>query len=122
VAALLAAVAHPLEPTILSVREAVLGADPRIAEGIKWNAPSYHVNGAHFATFHLRSPRQVLLVLHLGAASRPDAPLRAAVADPAGLLEWKSADRATIAFHDAVDAAAKAGDLRSIVRSWVDHL
>lgn len=122
VALLLADLAHPLEPAIHTLRAAVFAADPRIAEGIKWNAPSYHVGGAHFATFHLRSKTSVQLVLHLGAKSRPDATVRDAVDDANGLLEWKSADRATVTVRDARDAAEKAAALTAITRVWVAHL
>lgn len=122
VTSLLAALAHPLEPAILSLRAAVMAADPRIAEGIKWNAPSYHVAGAHFATFHLRGKSGVQLILHLGAKARPDATVRAAVSDPDGLLEWKSADRATLTVRDAADASAKASALTHFVRGWITHV
>ena len=122
VASLLTELAHPLEPAIRTLRAAVLAADPRIAEGIKWNAPSYHLDGAHFATFHLRSKAGVQLVLHLGAKVRPDATLRAAVPDPDGLLEWKSADRATLTVRDAADASAKASALTAIAKEWIQHL
>lgn len=122
VAALLADLAHPLEPVIRTLRAAILAADPRIAEAIKWNAPSYHVAGAHFATFHLRSKAGVQLVLHLGAKARPDATVRAAVPDPDGLLAWKSADRATFTVRGAEEAAARAPALTAIVQAWIAHL
>ena len=122
VASLLADLAHPLEPAIRTIRAAILGVDPRIAESVKWNAPSYHVGGAHFATFHLRSRKGVQLVLHLGAKVRSDATVRAAVPDPDELLEWKSPDRATFSVLDEKDAAAKAPALAAIVRVWIDHL
>lgn len=122
VASLLAELAHPLEPAIRTLRAAILVADPRIEEGIKWNSPSYHLAGAHFATFHLRSKAGIQLVLHLGAKTRADAVVRAAVPDPHGLLEWKSPDRATLTVRDDADALTKASALTSIVRMWVLHL
>ena len=122
VASLLAALAHPLEPAIRTLRAAVLAADSRIAEAIKWNAPSYHVDGAHFATFHLRNKASVQLVLHLGAKTRPAATVRSAVSDPDGLLEWKSPDRATLTVSDAAHAGAAAPALTAIVRTWMQHL
>lgn len=119
---LLRELAHPLEPAIHTLREAVMTADARIAEAIKWNAPSYHVAGAHFATFHLRSKAGVQLVLHLGAKARPSASVRTEVPDPRRLLDWKGADRATFTVRDAEDAAAKAAALTSIVRAWIQHV
>lgn len=122
VTALLAALAHPHEPAIHIVRAAILAADPRIAEAIKWNAPSYHLDGKHFATFHLRSKDGVQLVLHLGAKVQSAATVRSAVSDPDGLLEWKSADRATLTVCDAEDAKAKASVLTELVRTWIAHV
>jgi len=37
----LAALEHPFKPDILALRQVILGADPSIAESIKWNAPSF---------------------------------------------------------------------------------
>lgn len=122
VAKLLAAVAHPLEPAIHTVRTAILAADLRIAEAIKWNAPSYHIDGDHFATFHLRSKTGVQLVLHLGAKVQAAAAVRSAVSDPDGVLEWKSADRATLTVRDAADAKAKASVITGIVKTWIAHV
>ena len=43
VEAFLAALDHPRKQDILTVRQIILGADPRIQEAIKWNAPSFHI-------------------------------------------------------------------------------
>ena len=122
VKSLLEELAHPHEAAIRELRAAILSADGRIAEAIKWNAPSYHVGGAHFATFHLRSRTGVQLVLHLGAKARPSATVKADVPDPRGLLEWKSVDRATFTVRDDADATAKAPALTSIVQAWIEHV
>jgi hypothetical protein len=52
VEAFLAALDHPFKDGILRVRKIFLAADPRIAKGIKWNAPSFRTS-EYFATFHL---------------------------------------------------------------------
>lgn len=122
VKSLLDKLAHPLEEAIHELRAAVLSADPRIAEAIKWNAPSYHLAGAHLATFHLRGRAGVQLVLHLGAKAQPSATVQADVPDPRRLLEWKSVDRATYTVRNAADAAAKAAALTSIIRAWIEHV
>jgi hypothetical protein len=121
VAALLAALAHPCEPTIRAVRAVILGADPRIGEGVKWNAPSYRTSG-DFATFHLRGRAGVQVVLHLGAKARPDARVRDAVADPLALLDWRGPDRAIVTFRDPADVAAKRAAFAAIVREWIAHV
>jgi hypothetical protein len=121
VAALLAGLEHPCEREILVLRAIILGADPRIGEGVKWNAPSYHTT-EHFATFHLRSKAGVQIVLHLGAKPRHGARVRDAVADPAGLLDWRGPDRATVTFRDLAELEGKRAAFAAVVREWVAHL
>ena len=118
VTSLLAALAHPLEPAILSLRAAVMAADPRIAEGIKWNAPSFRT-AEWFATFHLRAKDGVQLILHLGAKKRA-AP--GAIADPESLLAWLGADRASVKFRDLADIDTKRAAFSAVIRQWIEHV
>ena len=115
---LLAALAHPQQSTIDAVRRAILGAAPGITESIQWNAPSYATT-EHFATFHLRGKSGIRVVLHLGAKKRALPAGGLVVADPAGLLEWRGADRAIVTFADDADFAAKRKAFVAIVRAWV---
>lgn len=110
---------HPLQPVLAAMRTAILAADPRIAEGVKWNSPSFHIADAHFATFHLRAADRVQLILHLGAKPRPGVKLRADIADPTGMLEWRGADRAIVTVRSVAEAEAIAPALTEVVRQWV---
>jgi hypothetical protein len=118
---LLAALDHPQRDAIEALRHIILAVDPRIGESVKWNAPSFHTI-EHFATFHLRAKTGIQLVLHLGAKGRPDATVRATVADPHTLLQWKSADRATIALRDVADLEAKREAVTEILRHWIEEV
>jgi hypothetical protein len=40
----LATLDHPRKRQIVALRQIILGADPRISEGIKWNAPSFRTS------------------------------------------------------------------------------
>ncbi len=120
VAAFLAALDHPLKPVVEAVRRATLAADPAITEGIKWNSPSFYCHG-WFATVNVRPKEGVLVVLHLGAKGRDDGTLRATLADPAGLLTWKSDDRALVAFADEADFRAKKRAFAAIVSQWAKY-
>ncbi|HTE17086.1 MAG TPA: DUF1801 domain-containing protein, partial [Armatimonadota bacterium] len=62
VQAFVAALDHPRVPEILALRRIILDADPRIGEGIKWNAPSYRTSD-WFATTHLRARQGVQIIL-----------------------------------------------------------
>jgi len=61
----------------------------------------------------------VQVVLHLGAKPRPDVAAQARIADPAGLLEWRGPDRATVTFADVDDVAAKRVAFETVLRQWL---
>lgn len=119
VEAFLTALAHPQDAALRRLRAVILAADPRIGEGIKWNAPSFHVDGRHFATMQLRRADRLLLVLHLGAGRKamPDG----AIVDPDGVLTWLGADRATWSFAGVQDVDTQAAALQSLLRQWMAH-
>jgi hypothetical protein len=122
VTALVSALKHRSEAVITALRRLVLDVDPRIEEHVKWNAPSFAVGEADFATFHLRSKTGLQVVLHLGAKPRPDARVRTEVPDPAGLLVWRGADRAIVTFTDLADVEEKRQAFTAIVGRWLKHL
>lgn len=118
VGTLLASLDHPCAAEIEAVRRIILAAVPGARESVKWNAPSFATT-EHFATFHLRAKSGIQVVLHLGAKPQPDSGLRAAFADPAGLLRWRGPDRATVSFRDLADVEAKAASFADIIRQWI---
>lgn len=117
----LATLASPLREEVQALRELILGVDATIAEGIKWNAPSFRA-GEYFATLHLRQRRGVGVVLHLGAKARalPEGGL--AIDDPAGLLSWRGPDRAMVVFADAADIAARGPAFAALLGQWVRYV
>jgi len=119
VEAFLASLEHPAKQDILDLRQAILGADGRITEGIKWNAPSFRTS-EYFATFHLRAKEGVQIILHLGAKKR-DTP-GFGIEDPDSLLEWLGKDRASVKFRDAKDVQAKRVAFVNVIRQWIEHV
>ena len=119
--AFMAALEHPFKREIALLRGSILAADPAIAEGIKWNAPSFRTD-AYFLTVHLRARRGVALIFHRGAQPRTAAGADWAIPDPAGLLEWLAADRAMATFHHAEEVEAGALPLQAVVRAWIAQL
>lgn len=117
----MAALDHPHKADIDALRRALCAVDPSIAEGIKWNAPSWRT-GEYFATTHLRGKTGFSVILHLGAKARalPEGGL--AIADPAGLLKWLGRDRAQVEFASAADFAAKLPALQAVVKDWIRHV
>jgi hypothetical protein len=112
---------HPLQPVIEALRLVILAADDRIKEGVKWNAPSFYTT-EHFATFYLRAPDKVLLILHLGAKPRPGVAVRSAVGESSVPLEWRGATRAIAAFRSVADVQRHTAAFTQLVRLWIEHV
>jgi hypothetical protein len=121
VAAFLDALDHPHKPEILALRRIILDADPGIAEGIKWNAPSFRTS-EWFATFHLRARSGVQVILHFGAKVRDTSGARAAIADPTSILAWLAGDRASATFRDLADVEARRSAFAAVIRGWIRHV
>ena len=117
----LAVLDHPFKPEILALRQIILGADPSIAESIKWKAPSFHTS-EHFATFQLRAKEGAQIILHLGAKVRDTSVSGIAIADPQALLTWLAKDRASATFRDLQDIDAKRYAFADIIRRWIEHV
>ena len=116
--AFLRGLAHPHKAAIEALRHVILGADPRIAEGIKWNAPSFRTS-EYFATVNLRAKAGIVVILHLGAKVRELGPGGLRIADPTGSLKWLAQDRAMVEFADLADVDARRQDFEALVRQWV---
>lgn len=119
--AFLATLDHPAKAEILTLRQLILDADPRIGEGIKWNAPSFHTT-EYFATFHLRGKAGVQLILHLGAKVRDNSTAGMTIADPQSLLTWLGKERASISFQDLAEIHAQQSAFQALIRAWIGHV
>lgn len=119
--AFMAALVHPFKNEIEQVRALILRVDPSIAEGIKWNAPSFRTS-EYFATTNLRSKGGVGVILHLGAKSRALPAGGVAISDPDHLLQWLATDRATVTFKDSEELRARATAFQSILRQWITYV
>jgi hypothetical protein len=112
---------HPSKKVIQAIRAAVLAADRSIAEGVKWNAPSFRTT-EYFATINLREKKGVGIILHLGAKTR-DLPLEPeGINDPARLLKWLGEDRAMILFENLEDFNTKKTAFEQIIQQWITHV
>ena len=117
----MAALDHPFKAEIETLRLAILAVYPSIAEGIKWNAPSWRTD-EYFATTHLRGKTGFSLILHLGAKARalPEGGLH--MPDPEGLLKWLGQDRAQVEFSSTADFSAKLPALQAVLTEWIRYV
>lgn len=112
---------HPHKADIEALRAAIRAVDPAIAEGIKWNSPSWRTT-EYFATTHLRGRTGFSLILHLGAKARALPAGGLNIADPTGLLKWLGPDRAQVTFATSADFTARLPALQAVLRDWVRHV
>lgn len=99
-----------------AIRRIILGADSKITEEIKWNAPSYAL-GEHFLTFNAWATDDVQLIFHHGPKRSSDN--ASAISDPGGHLEWLAADRARMRFKGMKEVQAKRKALQAIIKQWI---
>ena len=118
--ALLAGLEHPHKPAIERLRRVLLGADRRVREEVKWNAPSFVLDD-HFATFKLYPPKAIQIVFHTGAKPKKP-PRKFAVDDPEGLLEWAAPDRCVLTLDSAAAAKRHEKAVLAIARQWIAQL
>ena len=115
-AAFLDALDHPRKPEIERLVECIAATDPRLEPGIKWNAPSFSIDGRHMITLRI-SPRDTLqLIFHRDA--KPTAETFT-WADPTGLLEMKSHDRGLLEFKGR-SVADMEQRVQLLVRAWTE--
>lgn len=106
---------HPLKEGVERLRTAILDSNDRIAEHVKWNAPSFVYAGEDRVTFRLFPEDRAQLVFHRGSKVKADAG-DFAFNDDTGLLRWMAKDRAVVALRDA---EARQRDLVDLVNRWV---
>ncbi|MBS2967882.1 DUF1801 domain-containing protein [Metabacillus sp. KIGAM252] len=112
---------HPLKKEIEEVRSIILAACGRLTEHIKWNAPSFCINGEDRITFNLRGKDSFRLIFHRGAKVREGTGKEPLFPDETGLLEWAAPDRAIAVFTDMEDVMNKRGHLEEIVKTWIER-
>jgi len=115
----LAALVHPHKKGVQALRKAILGADARIREEVKWNAPSFYLEH-HFVTFRLHPGTIFQIIFHGGKAK--GAPKQFHLDDPSGLLKWPAKDRCLLAFESDADAIEKRVEVTRMVKEWITQL
>jgi hypothetical protein len=87
-----------------ALRDIILESNGALKEHIKWNAPSYVLDGEDRITFNLMNKQQVVkLVFHVGATRKEDKKGAPVMRDESGLIEWISDIRGIITFTSTED-------------------
>jgi hypothetical protein len=99
---------HPLKAEIETVR-AIIKANPKIAERIKWNAPSFFYTD-DLATIHVKAQQHVHLIFHHPAI----------VKIRSKFLEGDYKDRRMMYFENMKEVNARKKELTRIITELVD--
>ena len=121
VEAFVASLDEAAKPAVSALRQIFLAADPGIAEGIKWNVPSFRTS-EYFATMNLRVKTGIGVVLHFGAKKSDVSMTGVEIPDPESLLVWLAKDRAMITFRDVDDITTRRAALTKLIREWIKHV
>ena len=108
---------HPRKAEIEAVRALVLATHPGVTEHVKWNAPSFCLDGEDRVTMKLQPRNCLQLVFHRGVKVKAGDGFT--FEDPSGLLKWVAADRALVTLQDAAELEARGPALARVVRRWM---
>ena len=102
------------------LRSIINETHPGLDEHIKWNSPSYVLDGEDRVTFNLQNKEGVVkLVLHMGATREENKKGSPILADDHGLMTWQSDIRGVISFVDTDDVTAKRAEVSDIISRWL---
>jgi hypothetical protein len=102
------------------LRDLILTTEPQLKEHIKWNAPSYVLDGEDRITFNLMNKQEVVkLVLHMGATRKEDKKGEPIMQDESGLIEWSSNIRGMITLNSINDITFNMTALKIVVKDWL---
>ena len=99
---------HPLQEEIEAVRLIIKKANKKIAERVKWNAPSFFYTD-DLATIHVKAQQHVLLIFHHPAI----------VKIKSALLEGDYKDRRMMYFTGMKEVNARKKELIKIVNGLI---
>lgn len=99
---------HPLKAEIEAVRSTIKKANKKIAERVKWNAPSFFYID-DLATIHVKAQQHVMLIFHHPAI----------VSIKSKLLEGDYKDRRMMYFNNMKEITARKKELIRIINELV---
>lgn len=100
---------HPHKVGIELVRNIILTANPKVAERVKWNAPSFYYL-QDIAAFHIRKEKYIHLVLVFPHGITENS---------YGILEGNYKDRRMAYFYSLQDIEDKKTALQNVINDWV---
>ncbi len=114
----LAAQAPDIRSAVERLRAMALDAGDGVTEHIKWNGPSFCIDGDDRITVGLAPKGGVRAILHRGVKVKDAADF--VFPDETGLIQWAAADRGVVTFADEGAIAASAEAFADLCRRWLE--
>lgn len=118
---LLSLLDHPDIDLINQVRELIKNAESTLVEGVKWNAPSYALNGNEIITFNFRNYGAVALIFHTGPKGKDTKTGQRLFDDASGLIEWVADKRFVLKVVDGRFLQTHTADITQLIQTWATY-
>lgn len=110
---------HPLRSEIDYLRNVINNSAPQLTEHIKWNAPSFMLNGNDCITFNWpQNQKAVRLVFHRGAKKKEQPSVRL-ISDTPDWFKWVTNDRAVVTFSSKEEIKGKEEQIITLIKEWI---
>ncbi len=106
---------------INQIRREIKAAAPGLVEGIKWNAPSYSLDGNDIITFNFRNSLAPALIFHTGPGGKDTRTGKHPFQDPSGAIEWLADKRFVLKIASGDELQSKKARLKELVANWVEY-
>jgi len=102
-----------------ALRRIIKNIDPNLTEHIKWNSPSYILDGEDRITFNMHYPDQTMILIHMGATRKEDKKGTPILSDDFGLVKWNSDIRGTLSFKTLDEIAVNKDKIITLLKNWL---
>lgn len=111
---------HPQDDIIQLLRNIIKQASHELSEGVKWNAPSYSLNGNDIITFNFHYKGFVSLIFHTGPKGKDTHTNNFLFNDESNLLEWVADKRAVLKIATFDELALNQHKIETIINIWIE--
>ena len=115
---LVAALPEPSRTAMNALRRLVAASHPDVSEHVKWNGPSFQIDGDDRISLGVAKGGAVRAVLHRGAKVKSTEGF--VFEDETGLVKWAAVDRGVVTFADTAEVEAAADPFKALCRRWLD--
>ena len=120
VASFLESLSDDQKSQVLLLREIITSIHADLIEHIKWNSPSYMLNGEDRITFNVVNKEQaVQLIIHMGTTRKENKAGTPILSNDGGIVRWSSDIRGVISFTGLGDVTARRSVLEQVLSQWL---